>query len=100
MYTVIKEEDKFYVTKGGVKISAPFWNAAEAWEMVDDLKSADRATKYQRWGLSPDKAISEDREEELAKGFKESLINFWNRFHVAIMFIACVAAISSWAWFV
>lgn len=38
MYTVIKEYDKYYVERDGVRIGGPFNYECEAWEMIEEMQ--------------------------------------------------------------
>jgi hypothetical protein len=100
MYTVKESDGMFGVFKGDNLIEE-FHFECEAWERVKELKRID---KYKKWGvpLNQDvtQAISEEQEEKLATEFKVTLIELWNRFHVFIMFVACVAVISGLVLFI
>jgi hypothetical protein len=101
MYEV-KESDGMYGIFKGDELIEEFYFECEAWERIAELKRVD---KYRKWGvplkqdITPG-PISEEQEEKLATEFKVTMIELWNRFHAVIMFVACVAAISSWAWFI
>lgn len=101
MYEVKKRYGMFVIFKNKQPIES-FHFECEAWERVEGLKRVD---KYRKWGVPLKQdvtpgSVSEEQEEKLATEFKATVIELWNRFHVAIMFVACVAAISGWALFI